>query len=70
MIELNETQTLALIARYYPPGTAINQALINVFCNNYTMYRAEQKADLDKNSLPKKVKRIKKEITFIESLFN
>ena len=69
-MKLNESQIFAIIDRYYPPtkDTAINNALINVFFNDYSVYKAEKHSGLNSNTLIKKVNRIKKEIEFIENI--
>lgn len=70
MKTLNESQLLKVIDHLYDPKkhTAANHALINVFLNGWTVYKAELNADLPQNTLTKRVKRIREMINFIESL--
>ncbi len=72
MKTLNESQIFQIIDHLYPRPkfTATNYALINVFFNDVSMYKAEIGAGLPKNSLMKKVKRVRTQIEFIESLFS
>lgn len=72
MKTLNESQIFQIIDHLYAPQKqpAANKALINVFFNDVSMYKAEIGAGLPKNSLMKKVKRVRTQIEFIESLFS
>ncbi len=70
MKTLNESQIFKVIDHLYDPKkhTAANHALINVFLNGWTVYKAELNADLPQNTLIKRVNRVKQMISFIETL--
>lgn len=70
MKTLDESQLLKIIDHLYDPKkhTAANHALINVFLNGWTVYKAELNADLPQNTLIKRVNRIKQMVSFIETL--
>jgi hypothetical protein len=70
MKTLNDVQKLAVIDQMYPSAKFHddNQALICVFFNDWSVYKAEKEKDLSPNTLIKKVKRVRDMITFIESL--
>lgn len=72
MTKLNEVQITKVLDHLYPANkyATANQALINVFFNGWSIYKAEAQGDIAKNSLTKKVKRVRREIEFIESLLN
>ena len=70
--ELNSVQILELINSLYPPNEDkhhfVNKALINVFLNGFTIYKAEKHADLPKATLAKRVKKVKAHIELIEHI--
>jgi len=70
MNTLNDAQKLAVIEQMYPAAKFYddNAALICVFFNDWSVYKAEKEKDLSPNTLIKKVKRVRDMITFIESL--
>lgn len=70
MKTLNESQIFKIIDHLYDPKkhTAANYALVNVFLNGWTVYKAELNADLPQNTLIKRVNRVKQMISFIETL--
>ena len=70
MNTLDENQIIKIIDHLYDPTkhTAANHALINVFLNGWTVYKAELNADLPQNTLIKRVNRVKQMISFIETL--
>ena len=72
MKTLNNTQILKIIDNLYDPKkhTAANHALVNVFFNGWTIYKAELHGDLAKNTLVKRVKRVNDEVEFIQSLYD
>jgi hypothetical protein len=70
MKTLNETQIMKVIDHLYPVAKYPfdNQALINIFFNDWSVYKAEAHGGQSKNTLIKKVRRVNAMISFIETL--
>lgn len=71
MTKLNKNQIIMIINKLFPVESkgVFNKALLEYFFTDASMYKIENDADLPANALAPKARRVRQEITYIESLF-